>query len=70
VYLIPDTLTLWTQENFNSAVTQGIAKSVVVGSDRLNQTLTIDTTGLPPGQYYLKAWNGESYNITLTAPTL
>lgn len=65
VYLVPSG-TSGTQDYFDKWVETKWGLKVVVDETKVDQALTMDTTGLPPGTYNLMAWFGTSVSVVIT----
>lgn len=65
VYLVPNG-TSGTQADFDKLIETKWGLKLEVDSTKVNQSITMDTTGLPPGDYNLMAWYGTSVRVIIT----
>lgn len=65
VYLVPNG-TSGTQADFDKLIETKWGLKVEVDNAKVNQSITMDTTGMPPGDYNLMAWYGTSVRVIIT----
>lgn len=65
VYLIPYNQ-LGTGISNDSLVEMGLAKSVVIETDKVNQEIRLSTKGLAPGHYILYTVQGRGYTVDIS----
>lgn len=68
MYFLP--LNLFATPNKDSIVEEGLAKSVIVSPDKVNQQIHLSTEGLAPGQYILHTVQGQNHVVELAMSPL